>query len=134
MCKALLYDFLQDLREASRMPYHKGPLRKWEAKQAWRLKDEGKVGSLVKFLALTEDHIRYGERRRLMQEGHFIGGPDAAKMLFLERQDVAAQLGHRGRHPSQDEFVRAFLDGQLSWRRARDILQAAREVPRGRPP
>lgn len=133
LCKAVLYDFVQELREVFRMREWDLPLRKWEVRRARELSAAGRMATLVKFLAETEDHIKCGGMRKKLQEERGTHA-DAAKRLIWERRMLAQQSRYWERYLSQELLLRDFLDGKLSWRRARELLTSAPLMRAKRPP
>lgn len=126
LCRAVLFQFLQDRRQALGLTAGQHPLWFWEARRAQEHTAAGQVATLVKYLAETELHIAQGPERREKPPGSM---PlfRASELLKGERRQLVQQWEASGqrlssRSFSEDAFVRIFLDGHLSWPKVRDLI------------
>jgi hypothetical protein len=126
LCRALVFQFLQDMREKLSLQTGQPPLWFWEARRAQEYSVLGEVTWLVKFLAETELHIVRGKVR----SSHFPGSmpkDKAQNTMREERRQLVQELEEAGQRLSsrsfeEDAFLRIFLDGRLSWPRVRDHI------------
>jgi len=121
LCRALLFQFLQDQRKVLGLNAQQRPLCSWEVKAALQHSGTGQIEALVKYLAETELHIQFGPVRST----HFPGMTpprDAEMRLRAERNQLRPNWGLSGRQLQEDAVVRAFLDGQLSWPGVREMF------------
>lgn len=124
LCRAVLFHFLQDRREALGLHARTPPLWVWEVRPAQEHSAAGEVEALVKYLVETELHIKLGPERST----HWPGSPPpkgAADRLWAERRRLARGWGLSERQLEEDAVVRVFLDGGLSWPRVRELLGPA---------
>jgi len=123
VCRAILFQFLQDRREAMGLPPGKRALWSWEARAAQEFSAAGQVEVLVKYLVETELHIKRGPERSARQPGSPM--PEGtAQRLRAERQRLARTWGVSEHRLEEDAVVRVFLDGLLSWSTVRNLLHA----------
>lgn len=81
---------------------------------------------LIKYLAETELHMALGPARRESWPGK-MPADSVAMQLQAERRWLVNHWKARGERLKasgieEDAFVRAFLDGRLSWPRARELI------------
>mmetsp|Transcript_14204 Transcript_14204/g.28112 ORF Transcript_14204/g.28112 Transcript_14204/m.28112 type:complete len:381 (-) Transcript_14204:83-1225(-) len=127
LCRALLFQFLQDQRKSLGLNSQQRPLCSWEAKAALEHSGAGQIEALVKYLAETEFHIQLGPVR----SAHFPGlipPRDIEMRMRAERHRLRPSWGLSGRHLQEDAVVRAFLDGQLSWPGVREMLLGQKTI------
>eukprot|EP00933_Yihiella_yeosuensis_P005764 TRINITY_DN110344_c0_g1_i1.p1 TRINITY_DN110344_c0_g1~~TRINITY_DN110344_c0_g1_i1.p1 ORF type:complete len:366 (-),score=66.60 TRINITY_DN110344_c0_g1_i1:111-1208(-) len=131
LCRSLLFQFLQDLRKARGLGVEAQPLWLWEAKRAQEFSEAGQIMRLIKYLARTELHIKYGERRGRLNPGA-VPMSEAATILIEERrQFVKSEIGQGvNKELSEDQLLREFLDGEMSWKRIFRNLSEAPLLPR----
>lgn len=121
LCRAVLFHFLQDRRQALGLGSGEPPLWLWEARRAQEHSSAGDVGLLVKYLAETELHIEEGPERRARLPGSAPPWQVAAR-LRAERRRLVPGWGMATRDLPEDAVFRVFLDGRLSWPRVRALL------------
>lgn len=126
LCRAVLFHFLQDRRQALGLRVKDHPLWFWEVRRAQEYTAAGQVAVLVKYLAETELHITQGPERRQSPPGSM---PlfRASQLLRAERRKLVQEWEASGqrlksRNFQEDAFVRVFLDGHLSWPKVRDMI------------
>lgn len=124
LCRALLFHFLQDCREVLGLRTNEPPLFLWEARRAQEHSTAGDVVPLVKYLAETELHIRFGPARSTSTPS-VLTSELVAQRLRAERRQPAKRWGLQPRDLHEDTVLRIFLDGRLSWPRVRDLLGEA---------
>lgn len=129
LCRALLFHFLQDCREVLGLRTHQPPLFLWEARRAQEHSTAGDVVPLVKYLAETERHIQLGPERSASTPS-VVPSESVAQRLRAERRQPAKPWRLQSRDLHEDEVMRVFLDGRLSWPRARDLHDEAPLAPR----
>lgn len=122
LCRAVLFHFLQDRREALGLQAGQPPLWLWEVRAAQEHSAAGQVEALVKYLAETELHIQEGPQRSTQWPGSTPQGAGAAQRLRAERRRLARDWGFSERELHEDAVVRVFLDGRLSWPAVRGLL------------
>lgn len=121
LCQAVLFHFLQELREALGLRVHERPLCAWEVWYAAQMVEKGEVVELVKYLAETELHIRHGPmRRKLVPAGQV--GADETQRVRAERRQLALKWGMRRHNLEEDVVLRVFMDGRLCWSSVRGLL------------
>lgn len=126
LCRSVLFHFLQDRRSAMGLRAGEQPLWFWEARRAQEHSAAGQVAVLVKYLVETELHIAQGPERRESPPGSMPLSRASQKLraerrLLVQQWEAAGQrLSSRDFH--EDAFVRAFLDGHLSWSKVRDLV------------
>lgn len=126
LCRALLFQFLQDQRKVLGLSSQQRPLCSWEVKAALEHSGAGQVEALVKYLAETELHIQNGPVRSMHSPGP-APAKDVEMRMRAERHRLRRSWGLSGRRLQEDAVVRVFLDGQLSWPGVREMLP--REKP-----
>lgn len=134
LCKAVLFNFLQEQREVWRLPAGERPLLLTEARRVRAHLERGEPVRLVKYLAETEHHIVSGENRQSRVPGSPVWrgvkplDPQEEFLLRDERRKLVEQWDLSRRDLREDTLVRVFLDGRLSWPRVRDLLSQAPPV------
>lgn len=134
LCKAVLFNFLQEQREVWRLPASERPLLLPEARRVREHLERGEPVRLVKYLAETEHHIVSGENRQSRVPGSPVWrgvkplDPEQEFQLRAERRKLVEQWDLSRRDLREDALVRVFLDGRLSWPRVRDLLSQAPPV------
>jgi len=129
LCRALVYHFLHHCRDFLGLSSNQPPLFLWEARRAQDHSTAGDVVPLVKYLAETELHIKFGPERSTSSPSDAMS-ESVAQRLRAERRQPAKQWGLQSRDLHEDAIMRTFLDGVLSWPRVRDLLDEAPLTPR----
>lgn len=119
LCRALLFHFFQDCRAVLGLRTSEPPLFLWEARRAQEHSTAGDVVPLVKYLAETELHIKFGPARSTSTPS--VVTSEVAQRLRAERRQPAKRWGLQPRDLHEDAVMRIFLDGCLSWPRVRDL-------------
>lgn len=125
LCRAVLFHFLQDLREALGLRAEEAPLFLWEVTYAWQQIHKGEVVELVKYLAETELHVLRGPVRRELSPGNQVGAEEMQRVR-AERRELASQWRLWRHTLEEDAILRVFLDGRLCWPRIRSLIGGPR--------
>lgn len=126
LCQDVLRQFLVDRRQTLGMQSGQPVLWFWEVRRAQEYTGDGQVVLLIKYLAETELHMALGPARRESWPGK-MPADSVAMQLQAERRWLVNHWKARGERLKasgieEDAFVRAFLDGRLSWPRARELI------------
>mmetsp|Transcript_107374 Transcript_107374/g.346741 ORF Transcript_107374/g.346741 Transcript_107374/m.346741 type:complete len:450 (+) Transcript_107374:202-1551(+) len=126
LCQDVLRQFLVDQRQTLGMRPGQPVLWFWEVRRAQEYTADGQVVVLIKYLAETELHMALGPARRVSWPGN-MPADSVAIQLRAERRWLVNHweaMGERLKTSGieEDAFVRAFLDGRLSWPRARELV------------
>jgi len=123
LCRAVLTHFLQDRRAAMGLRPGQYPLYFWERQVAEEVSKEGDVEKLVKYLAESQLHMEQGVQRERMPPGRSY--PDSMKKRLLdERSDLSNAQQVKRHRLQEDQVLRVFLDGGMSWPTVRGLLEA----------
>jgi len=121
LCRALLFQFMQDLREARGLRAEEPPLCLFEFTFATQQSEKGLVVELVKYLAETQLHIAHGPVRRQQAPGKRISAEEIQR-LRAERRELVKKRGLKRQPLEENDVLRIFMDGALSWSRIRSLL------------
>mmetsp|Transcript_66022 Transcript_66022/g.123120 ORF Transcript_66022/g.123120 Transcript_66022/m.123120 type:complete len:422 (-) Transcript_66022:30-1295(-) len=129
VCKKIVWEFLQHHRRIRQVDGNpairdKPILLFWEHTAVMERSEAGEVVKLVRYLLVTDEHIRTGQRRKQAEE--LAAVPSSMEWhIRHERKDALESSGITRRHLSAEMFLRLFLDGQLSWQHVREEVSAA---------
>lgn len=121
ICKNIFFNFLQDCRMIYNMQPNKPPLWFWEKNRAEEHSLAGQIILLVQYLAETELHMKLGPERRSCVPGS-MQPAQAVKVLQAERRRLAPEWNVKAHTIEEDELIRVFLDGCLTWPRVRSFF------------
>lgn len=121
LCRSILVTFLDSIREEFLIARDVNPLSESEERQIAVFIKNCDVVALVKHLAETELHIRFGtQRSRITPEAPL--NMKISADLKRERMEMAAHWGVREQALREERVFGLFLQGPFTWQSLRQLL------------
>jgi len=128
LCRSILVTFLDSIREEFAVSKDVNPLSESEDRQIAAVVKKCDVVALVKHLAETELHIRFGpQRSRITPEAPL--NMKISADLKRERTEMAAHWGVRDQALREERVLGLFLQGPFTWKSLLQLLWDARQTP-----
>lgn len=128
LSRSVFATFLSSIREEFEVPQDVNPLSEFEDRQIAAVIKKCDVVALVKHLAETELHIRFGPKRsRITPEAPL--NMRIFANLQRERAEMAATWGVQEQALREERVMGLFLDGPFTWKSIRQLLWDAQQFP-----
>ena len=128
VCRAILFNFQQELRSLQRQPSHGRPMWSFENNQADSFVESARIVGLAVYLSSLHFQVQHGHLRKKYIPGQplDINLTRLKEITSQERHNMSASFEAQiSSRVSEERFVRHFLDGDMSWATVTRLLRRA---------